>query len=251
MYFVLITISPEGYCASVRFQDSKENISPTGYLDFYKLFDNFHACIKTTSILKIDDDDDVNFNTLQLNTKENIFHEINLKNNKNIFVYSEQGTFFMAECKNIKAINIPKEIKFCTRFLFVRYYEDDIHEPLVGYLQKNMIIRKDVEPLDITSDFCLKRNDYYNIGDIMLNIKSDTKTNYLESISFITLTNQTSSLKELSQFENFFQQIRENYSYNVITFVVTVFVIFLFIKFITYDVLKFLISKISSKKNST
>jgi hypothetical protein len=162
----------------------------------------------------------------------------------------------MAECKNIKAINIPKEIKFCARFLFVRYYEDNIHEPLVGYLQKNMIIRKDIELINITTEFCLQKDDYYNIGDTRLNIKSYSNKNYSElryseSINLITLTNKTSSLKELSKFKSFFYEIRANFTYNIVTFFVTVFVIFLFIKLITYDLLKYIVSKISSSKIST
>lgn len=65
-------------------------------LEFLKFYHDFHVCEKTARVLHIDDDDDINFNTLQLfKNKENEYHEINLQNNINIFVYSEKRTLFM------------------------------------------------------------------------------------------------------------------------------------------------------------
>ncbi len=72
------------------------------------------------TILKIDDDDDRNFNVLNVITKESLFHEINLKNRENIFVFSE--ILYIANYTQIEAINIPKSIKGCFKFLFIKYY---------------------------------------------------------------------------------------------------------------------------------
>jgi hypothetical protein len=58
-------------------------------LEYLKFFGNYHYCKNTSTIIQIDDDDDINFNTLKLyKQKEDEYHLINLKNNVNIFVYS-------------------------------------------------------------------------------------------------------------------------------------------------------------------
>jgi hypothetical protein len=56
------------------------------YGEFFEFKEKFHACLKTETILKIHDDD-INFNVLNIFTKESMFHEINLKNHESIFVY--------------------------------------------------------------------------------------------------------------------------------------------------------------------
>jgi hypothetical protein len=90
------------------------------YAEFLELKKKFHACQKTETILKIDDDDDRNFNVLNVISKESLFHEINLKNRENIFVFSE--ILYIANYTQIEAINIPKSIKGCFKFLFIKYY---------------------------------------------------------------------------------------------------------------------------------
>ena len=192
--FILATIS-------IKYAEFVQSNLP-GYFDFYKLFHNFNVCFKTSNVLYIDDDDDANFNTLQLYQNDNMYHEINLKNNKNIFIYSEGGIFFMAECKKIKAINIPKQVKFCVKFLFVRYYLESSFEPVTGYLQPNLIIRNDANTFsDIQK--CVSRKNFYNIGNLTLSQSGNgSSKNYSE---FINKANETTSfsLKKLSQIRNF------------------------------------------------
>jgi hypothetical protein len=128
-----------------------------------------------------------------LNTKENQFHEVNLKNKENIFNYSENEIIYLAECSKKEAVNIPKSIRTCDKYIFIKYYEISIHEPFLGYLQHNFILRSDKESLDSASEFCLKRDELFIIGASRKSQKNNgIKENYEEIIQL--LTGETSSV---------------------------------------------------------
>ena len=182
----------------------------------------FHACAKTTTFLKVDDDDDIDYNTLNLNTNDNQFHEINLKNKENIFIYSEKESLYLAKCSIVKAISIPKMgIKICNEYLLIKYYEEGILDHFQGYLQHNLIIRSDSKSLDIDSETCLKRDEIFVIESSKISHKSNgekDKNKYEETIQLLPGEISSVSLKELSKFKNIFERFNEECGYKVFSF---------------------------------
>ena len=182
------------------------------------------------TILKIDDDDDRNFNVLNVITKESLFHEINLKNGENIFVFSEKEILYIAKCTQIEAINIPKSIKGCFKFLFIKYYKVGAHDPFLGFLQPNMIIRTDKDTLDVSSDTCLKRDELYIIGNSTISQKSNgLKMSYEEKIELLTSKTSFVSLKKISKLKKIFESINEEYVYKVFSFLENIWGFIIFI----------------------
>jgi hypothetical protein len=117
-------------------------------LEYLKFFGNYHYCKSTSTIIQIDDDDDINFNTLKLyKQKEDEYHLINLKNNINIFVYSYGQNLYESKRTMINMIIIPNLIKECYRYLAVTYFKDGNPEQKHGFLQKNLIMREDVQTI--------------------------------------------------------------------------------------------------------
>jgi hypothetical protein len=199
---------------------SKIAVYSKPYVEFLEFKYEFHVCKKTSTILQLDDDDDIYFNSLYLNTKENQFHEINLKNKENIFIYSENEIIYLAKCSKIEAINIPKSIRACDKYIFIKYYEIGIHEPFLGYLQHNLIIRSDKESLDSASEFCLKRDELYIIGASRVSQKSNgKKEKYEEIIELLTGETSSVSLKELSKFKNIIEKANDEYGHKVFNFI--------------------------------
>ena len=217
-------------------------------LEFLKFYSDFHVCEKTSTVLQLDDDDDFNFNTLQLFVnKENEYHEINLKNNINIFVFSMKEILFMAECKKIKMITIPDIVSICYKYLYVAYYEDGDPEQKHGFLQKNMIIRKDKQDLEEQS--CQTRNDIYTIGNDIISQTGNNKTNKGTLIKFNKSANKQASfasLKKLSETNDYFEQIDNNRIYKIYSILENIITPCLFI----INLIKFLFEWCKHEDNS-
>jgi hypothetical protein len=196
-------------------------------LEYLKFFGDFHYCKSTSTIIQIDDDDDINFNTLQLyKQKEDEYHLINLKNNVNIFVYSYGQNLYESKCTMINMIIIPNMIKECYRYLAVTYYEDGNPEQKHGFLQKNLIIRNDEQKIAIEQ--CKNRSNIYTIGnDIIIqkgNIDQGTSVNFdkKKDTSFI-------SLKTMSEVKDYFYKIDNNRIYKIYSLIENIIVPFLII----------------------
>jgi hypothetical protein len=83
-----------------------------------------------------------------------------------------------------------------------------VHDPFLGFLQPNMIIRTDKKTLDISSDTCLKRDELYVIGNLTISQKSN---GYQDKMELWTSKTSSVSLKELSKLKNFFKSLIEEY----------------------------------------
>jgi hypothetical protein len=140
-------------------------------------------------------------------------------------------------------------IKEYYRYLAVTYYEDGSPEQKHGFLQKNLMIREDVQI--IAKEQCQNRSNIYTIGnDIILqkgNIDEGTSVNFdkKKNTSFI-------SFKTLSEVKDYLYKIDNNRIYKIFSLFENICVpILIIVSFIKYLINRYKKNIITENDNNS
>ena len=131
-------------------------------------------------------------------------------------------------------------VSMCNDHLNVAYYEDGDPEQKHGFLQKNMIIRKDKQDLD--EQLCQTRDEIYTIGYDIIRQTGNKITKKGTVINFIKSENKQASfvsLKKLSETNDYVENIDNNRIYKIYSIVENILTPLL----ILYNLLIFLFQK--------